>query len=289
MMGSTIQRHFDGAYWGIYPKAATGETYLQAIARREAWAGRKFDAVRHYADASTSTNAPFGDPSVRGAANLGYRVFESMSSRIFSSGQDFTWAAAAGGALDSALHAAGLRIAQLAVPVWFGLDIEFDGANNVGELPADFVTYWRRAHDIFEVEGAINVDWVWNPSGYSGNWSKLPGLYPGNDVVDWIGWDPYRTSTPSGTAVLDTYGFYNHLEGETWFDHSKPYMLPEWGVSGGDGRADWIRGIPAALKKLPNLGMISYFDSAYGTVQLLDTASQQAFAQAGADPYVNPS
>lgn len=146
---------------------------------------------------------------------------------------------------------------------------------------------WRRAYDIIRgQEGATKAEWVWIPAGWSGNWDSLPSYWPGNDYVNAVGYDPYRSSPPSGTPVIDTYGFYDHMEAQPWLDTSKLYYLvSEWGVVEGSGRPAWLRGIPASLKDKPKIRGVFYFDSpSYLTVVLDDAASQQAFADLGRDP-----
>lgn len=272
-----------GCLWGVYPKTAVGETVAQALVRREAWAGRRFDLVRHYSDASAGSNGVFADPTLRDIARTRL-VFESMASRTFA-GTEYTWAQVASGTIDGMIHTAGQRMRELGVPILFSFDIEFDGGSHDNEPAVDYVPAWNRVRDIvLNQEGADNAWMVWAPTGYSGNWDKLEAMYPGNEHA--IAWDPYRNTPPSGTAVIDTYRFSAHLDALPWLNQRSPRLLAEWGVIADPGRPAWLEGIPAAIKRDPKLVAVSYFDSR-GTYPLTDPESQLAFAHAGADPYLN--
>jgi len=57
--------------------------------------------------------------------------------------------------------------------------------------PGDYVRAFRHVHDVFVAQHATNVTWVWSPNvGYDGS-APLPALYPGDDVVDWVGLSGY--------------------------------------------------------------------------------------------------
>ena len=60
--------------------------------------------------------------------------------------------------------------------------------------PADYVAAYRHIHAVFAQYGVTKAVWAWVPTGWKGNYNKLAPYYPGNDVVDWIGWDPYNGS-----------------------------------------------------------------------------------------------
>jgi beta-mannanase len=68
-----------------------------------------------------------------------------------------------------------------------------------GNKSGDFRSAWQRVHRIFAAAGANNVQWVWSPNvEYAGS-TPLPGLYPGDRDVDWVGvdgynWGPYDPS-----------------------------------------------------------------------------------------------
>ena len=104
--------------------------------------------------------------------------------------------------------------------------------------------------------------------GFSGHYSKYTsGLYPGDDYVDWIAYDPYNWFEKSGTWVSfkDTVKpFYDWLKANGHGD--KPFMLGEFGAPDDPAyptrQADWYQSIPSDLAtSFPNLNSPVYFNS----------------------------
>lgn len=74
---------------------------------------------------------------------------------------------------------------------------------------------------------------VWNMMGFKEHGPRYDTLYPGDDVVDWIGTDPYVKTT----ASIDTWDeFFNAKTSQfagfySWAaPKGKPFMLCEWGI-----------------------------------------------------------
>ncbi len=95
----------------------------------------------------------------------------------------------------------------------------------------DYVNMWRNVRNRFDALGVTNVVWVMNYMGYNGWDCVVKDLWPGNDLVDWVMWDPYsRTATFNQTISV----FYNFLSNNTDATHaytSKPWGLGEWGIA----------------------------------------------------------
>jgi hypothetical protein len=96
----------------------------------------------------------------------------------------------------------------------------------------EYVAAYR--HTALRMRGiAPNIVFVWNMMGAPVHGSRYNGLYPGDDVVDWIGLDPYiQTSTTVDTwnelvnqTATGFSGFYNWAKPK-----GKPIMLCEWGI-----------------------------------------------------------
>jgi hypothetical protein len=100
--------------------------------------------------------------------------------------------------------------------------------------PADYRAMWANVRRRFAARGVTNVVWVMNYMGFK-RWDCLvPGLWPGNGLVDWVMMDPY--GTPSQPLVDDSVGrFYRLLQRTSDARHdflSKPWGLGEFSIHG---------------------------------------------------------
>lgn len=161
------------------------------------------------------------------------------------------WADTANGAADSsiinsarAVKALGSR--KIFLTLWHEPEndnVNDEGVNITGNCKrptgnsgsaADYRAMWRHVREVFNQQGVTNVVWFWNPMGYVGNnaWDCIvKPLYPGNDLVDWIMWDPYSSNT--GDFVGSVSKFYNWMiqngdRGQYNFE-SKHWGLAEFG------------------------------------------------------------
>ena len=167
--------------------------------------------------------------------------------------------------------------------------------NDEIQSPAQFVSAWRRMHDIFQSQGATNVQWVWCPNAYAFSTGEAQQMYPGDAYVDWIcadgynwaparansGWNPFRNIFSS---------FY------AWgAPKAQPLMIGETGVmeNGSGAKAAWISDMRNTIKyEYPEIKALVYFD-AYSTANFggwydwrLDTSTSSfdAFRALAADP-----
>lgn len=117
-----------------------------------------------------------------------------------------------------------------------------DGCSNslyIGNAgtPADFRAMWRNVRERFDAKGVQNVVWVLNYMGAQ-KWDCLvDDMYPGDDLVDWVMWDPYTERETDFSVFVGR--FYNVLtntsdatpdeNGVTHDYLSKPWGLAEWG------------------------------------------------------------
>jgi beta-mannanase len=65
-----------------------------------------------------------------------------------------------------------------------------------GNAPGDYVAAWKHVVDVFETEGATNVQWVWAPNITTG--TALAPLYPGTAYVDHTGIDGFNWGAERG-------------------------------------------------------------------------------------------
>jgi hypothetical protein len=69
-----------------------------------------------------------------------------------------------------------------------------------GNAPGDYVAAWRHVVDVFEAEGATNVQWVWAPNMTTG--TPLAPLYPGTAYVDNTGIDGFNWGAARGGWMM---------------------------------------------------------------------------------------
>ncbi|MET0999806.1 MAG: glycosyl hydrolase, partial [Marmoricola sp.] len=104
--------------------------------------------------------------------------------------------------------------------------------NGSSGTTADYVNMWQNIRHRFDALGVDNVVWVMNYMGYVTGQCLTKDLWPGNDYVDWVMWDPY----PKNAGWTATVGsFYNYLTTTSDAEHdylSKPWGLGEFGYVG---------------------------------------------------------
>jgi cellulose synthase (UDP-forming) len=163
---------------------------------------------------------------------------------------------------------------------WYPWSIKTNG--NTGKA---YVGAWRRIHEIFEEEGAVNVDWVWSINTFRGLTDDDPDLfafYPGARYVDWVAasgfnwgrvkfwkrWHTFREIFGSTYEALSRFG--------------KPIMISEIAtVSAGGDAAAWVRDSLQDLRRNhPLVKAVVWFDSFYPNADLrLNRRSAAAFAK----------
>lgn len=130
--------------------------------------------------------------------------------------------------------------------MWVAIQHEYDNDNAnhpSSQQKTDYREMFQHVVDRFGTNGVTNVSYVWNVTGF-GKWGiDYNELYPGDDWVDWIAFDPYAfrpdttlndimNATSGGGASWP--GFYNWATTpRTGFTGLKPIMTGEWGYSMG--------------------------------------------------------
>lgn len=184
-----------------------------------------------------------------------------------------SWAEVARGGADADIDAVAASLR--AYPHRFFLNIFHEPEDNVkqaagsGYTTQDYVDMYRHVVDRLRALGVDNVVYVWNPMGYFGWRHLLDGLYPGDDYVDWICYDPYaRNNRQSNLAdIINTIrldvgwsGFYTWATAKA---PGKPLMLCEWGVdvlSNADPAAILGGNIEEQLAMFPALKALVYWN-----------------------------
>jgi len=223
-------------------------------------------------------------------------------------------AAIAAGTWDKAITTRAKAVAKLAGPVFLRYKWEMNllynkqcaGPNDIqvnGKSyysPADFVAAWQHIRSIFVGNNATNVVWLWNPSG-SGIDPDQSGYYPGDDNVDWVGFDWYDTfdqyfltiysdtTDPKGNSVYT----YPHFLGA---HPNKPLMIGETGAFP-NFQTDYFNGdqesnpsaVTALQSDLQNIQAYVYWDSksTLDNYQIPDPGAGSPFYSFANSPYMS--
>jgi hypothetical protein len=146
-----------------------------------------------------------------------------------------TWAEVAHGAADSNIDTVAASISRY--PHRLFLAIHHEPENDErdagsGMTAADFVDMYRHVVGRLRDLHVDNVVYVMNYTGFA-NWAPaVDRFYPGDDVVDWIAYDPYGLARTTDFATLlndpadDWPGFYQWAIRKA---PGKPIMVAEWG------------------------------------------------------------
>ena len=220
-----------------------------------------------------------------------------------------TWAKVADGEQDKRIDAFAARV-KSTYPEKFFLVLNHEPENDViakagsGWEAKDFAAMYRHTIVRLRAKGvtnAINVmAYMGNEKWMSQSWWK--DLYPGDDVVDWMGLDSY-VSAEKGyyhygmfADLLDRKGstgpaFY---EWATTKHASKPLMIAEWGAYHRIGKpadkAPQYNSVRSELAKRPAIKAIVHFDTEHddeGDRDISITSTKTglaAFRKLAADP-----
>jgi hypothetical protein len=292
----------EGAWWGSYPGQAPGD-----VEAREAVYGRRVDVLHRYHD----WDDVWPTPEEQAYAAGGRILFEGWENRVFG-GTTSCWADVAAGAFDAAIDAQARRLADFGERLFVGFMHEPEdnagpcqpGAVDDAKADMGSVEDFRAAfrHVVERVRPvAPNVVWVFSVMGHdpAASWA----FYPGDDVVDWVAWDPYNWANCAGRTrgswrgfAQVAHGMYAHLDA---VGNTKPRMLGEYGSHDdpamGD-KAQWLRDVPAALRTtLPKVRAVVYFDRLATPVPgdpcawLADSSpdARAGFAAGVSDSYLN--
>ncbi len=189
-------------------------------------------------------------------------------------------------------------------PIFLRVGHEFNiegypwGIVNNDKNPEIYIKAFRHVVDIFKREGAKNARFVWAPMNYSfpdEPWNDWVKAYPGDDYVDWIGFDGYnwgKAQSWSDWQVLK-YLFRDQARRARKLWPSKPIMIAEFASTeqGGD-KAAWIRDIPGYLKtSMRDIDAIVWFDLKKETDWRINSSERAmaAFREIMRDPIFSSS
>jgi hypothetical protein len=290
-----------GAYFGAYVGDSTGRT----LEETEGLLGRRLAIVHDY---RRWDHSPLLEPEHERWAAGGRLVFINWKAKT-DAGELVPWAAIADGSEDARIDAAAAEAQRFAKPLFIAFHHEPEDEVGDWGSAADFAAAFRRIVARFRAAGADNVGFVWNVMGSTKYYDQYTAdLYPGDDVVDWIAWDPYNWVDCHGRSgdweefAPKVARFYDWLEANGHAD--KPFMLGEYGsdepLEDQPSKGDWFLGARDELSgaggggpRFPNLKALVYFDSdrsdeSSGCAWQIDSSSSAlaGFRALGADPYL---
>jgi hypothetical protein len=261
----------NGADCGVLLGITTQQPTTQAVHKAESEAKRKFDVVYRFHDIDDVI--PTADEKKLVAD--GRLLHVSVDARLFA-GPRVQWSAVAAGQYDAQLRRQGAGIAALRSPVFVTFEHEADQPDKqIQGTGPEFIAAWRHVQAIYRAAGASNAIWVWIMMGTAASLPRAAKLWPGNDAVDWIGWNVYNASgCRLGDVNPDRYVsfadsakvFYDWLTQNRLtlgIDTSKPMMISETGsvlYPDAARTAAWYASIPRVLRTMPQVKAVSLFD-----------------------------
>ncbi|MFF3325457.1 glycoside hydrolase family 26 protein [Streptomyces sp. NPDC002889] len=286
-----------GAWFGAYVRHDKPDLEEKVLAYEQR-IGRRLDIVYTYHD--MSTDGLEGQLLTEQEQRVGRdrMLLLSWESKWWNgtAAQQPSWRQIAAGRLDHAvIDVQARRIRDYGRKVFVSFDLEMDTRTPAAGTPAEYVAAYRHIHDRFRALGVKNVVWTWIITGYTGHSGMFRSLYPGDDYVDWIGYNQYnyfrchKTSWRSFEQTQrDTHEWIRaHLSAD------KPLMLSEFGTADDPRRpraqADWYAEVPRVVKELDGVRAAlqwNHRDPGPGCdLSLARDTSWQSLREAVSDPY----
>lgn len=218
---------------------------------------------------------------------------------------ELTWRQIADGEADATIAAVSLSLVDY--PYKMFLSVHHEPENDVdltpgsGMTPADYVDMYRHVVTRLRDAGVDQVVLVMTYMGFERWASIVDGLYPGDDVVDWIGYDPYGFEQEQSFGMLlnrpNETGWPGFYDWATAKAPGKPIMVAEWGFQLerqprapailGEAIATLREGFPAIKALVYWNGTVERVDGRLGQDTEVGRAFTEAYARLAADPYVN--
>jgi beta-mannanase len=252
----------------------------------EAQMGRKFDIVHFYHQWSQ----PFPTAEERALAAEGRLLLINWKS-------PGSWPAVANGSQDGQITETATRLKAFGRKLFLAFHHEPENDIGAAGQPADYARAFRRVVDVFNRVGADNVIFVWNMMGFVGGHGDIYStLYPGDQYVDWIAYDPYnwygcKSGHKTRSFAEITKPFYDWTAAHA---PGKPLMLAEYGLreqpAGAASKAEWFRDELVQLKTTrTRLKAVVYFNNLHRCDWRITSsaASVAAYREIGRDPFLN--
>jgi hypothetical protein len=157
----------------------------------------------------------------------------------------------------------------------------------------EYVEAWRHVVSRFDAAGADNVSWVWTLTAFAFKNGDQDTLYPGDDVVDWVGVDGYVNVTCPWLDV--PWAPWSEVFGPAHdfaTSRDKPLMVAEFGLredpSDPTRKAEWLRESVEDIKDMPALKAVVSFNSqsACSSPVISSRQALQGYRAMGQDPWL---
>lgn len=279
-----------GLLFGAFVATGSSANVDDAVAAFEHTVGRKLDVQRVYRRWGDDLRAG----GVASAVARGRTPAVSVASKR-ADGTAVSWASIARGDHDAAIAAQATTVAGLGVPIFLTFQHEPDYATGYG-TPEEYRAAWRHYVEVFRERGVRNVVWTWivTPAAFATGSTRptADALYPGDDVVDWVGLDVYNWSgcNPGGPTSWSPVASQSAAARTFAQAHGKPVMVAEWGSVEDPAdlqrKAGWLRDAMATWTAWPEVKAVLYFHQQGSCPWWVDSspASLAAFTEIAARP-----
>ncbi len=215
------------------PNRSGGYDYVTGLAEYEAVAQNTPDILHFYKNGAQR----FPTASERQMAE---RPGKQRSLLLYNWKPSGTWASIARGGADNEIATVAANIKayphKLFLNIWHEPEDNVRATAGSGMTANDYAAMFRHVVTELREAGVDNAVFVWNVMGYWGWRQHLDALYPGDQYVDWVCFDPYikdNIQDDLGELMgrsrpdIGWPGFYNWATAKA---PGKPIMMCEWGV-----------------------------------------------------------
>ncbi|NNE73633.1 MAG: calcium-binding protein [Acidimicrobiales bacterium] len=279
-----------GAWFGTTSRQSSG----LSLADQEQILGDQFGAVRLYKEG----NALFFNNTEQRWHDEGRHLVVSWKITQSSRNGVKPWVRVANGEFDDLVRRVARDIRDNGYPILFSLHHEpEDNVPSFGSN-ADYRRMFRHVHSIMEPIAPQQLVWFVNYRGWStGPATQIEAMYPGDDVLDWISWNPYNWwgchSTGRWKSMKEQARYFydwaraNHP--------NKPLFIGETGATedwANPGRkAQWMRDMAQTIEEdYPRVRGVVWFQHTVASgfcnrIWQSSTSSRNAMRDIIADPY----
>ncbi len=267
-----------GVLWGVAPGAFTEKRGAPALAAFEEKTGRHQDIYHAYHRGRGQVFPTKEEIAIAREPGKERILFLNWK----PAGASWAEIAAGDRATDAYLDRLAAHIREK-FPEPFFFTVHHEAEDNVRQKPgsgytaADFAAMFRHVIQRLRAGGADNVVSVVVHMAYVPHTTQkwFDDMYPGDDVVDWIGWDTYAYSDPGyghgdftelmnrrASNKPDWPGFYSWAAER---HPDKPLMVAEWGVwyseKNPEHKAEFYRNVGRQIGKFPRIKALVGFDT----------------------------